>query len=285
MSDMKLKFRLSSVVPRKLISRLVGHLASWEGPDWLIQRALKVFCSIYKVKLSDVEQSLSEFTSLNDFFTRHLKQGVRPIAQDQQAIVAPVDGSLEQWGTIHHETLIQAKGIEYPLSRLVPTEWAEHFRDGTYLTFYLSPSDCHLVFSPIDAEVVGACHVPGKLFPVKASFAHHLPGLFTINERLITYLNTGGQRCAVVMVGASNVGQMTTTFDSTLITNQANSSFLEKAYQENISFTRGQHLASFLLGSTVILLFQKGQIKLAESLKSRPFQYGEQIGHLIGEPS
>jgi phosphatidylserine decarboxylase len=268
---------LFSLLPTNLLSRWVGALARIRLPRWLLRPILKLFVVRYRVDLSEIEGTLSDYASLNQFFTRSLKREARPIDPGKTAIVSPVDGLVQTFGAIEKGTLLQAKGISYRLDQLLIDSRAPRFEGGSYLTLLLAPGDCHLVFSPVDGFVEAASYVPGRLFPVRDPMAEKVPGLYTLNERLISYIKTAQGLVAVIMVGAFDVGRMTAAYDPAIETNAGNRKAFVKSYETAIPIRRGDRLGVFNLGSTVILLFERGMVRWRDGLERRKVRYGERI--------
>jgi len=258
----------------------VGAVARTPLPRFLRRPVYATFARRVGADLSEVERPLDEYGCLDDFFVRRLKPGARPIASDPDVVVSPCDGTIAESGAATAGHLIQAKGIDYKLASLIPdASAAARFEGGVYLTIYLAPRDYHRVHFPADGGVNGFQHVPGALFPVNALAVRNIGGLFTLNERLITFVDTSFGEVALVMVAATGVGHMTVTYDSVETRGRGRGKARpgpRVRYTGSRPVERGGELGAFHLGSTVVLLFEPGRVKLA------PLAHGQRIR--LGEP-
>ena len=262
------------------LCKLADWIASIYLPRLIRVPVLGLFSKITRINVKEAALPLSEYTTINQFFTRELHSDMREIDADPSHIVSPVDGRILEFGDIKKGTLIQAKGHHYCLSDLIPTQLSDHFLSGSFLCIYLSPSDCHRIFSPLPGHCIQTCHVPGALFPVREPHISQTPQLYTKNERLITILNTEKQKLAVVMVGAINVGKITVSYAPDFETNLTPNASVKTTNHFTPKFlNKGDHLGTFHLGSTVILCSQR---KIGfNALKSGDMvQYGQSLGRI-----
>lgn len=266
----------------KFLSRLTGWVATLNLPKALRMKLLHMYCKKYKVNVEEIAQPLESFQTFNSFFTRALKINSRPIASASNQVISPVDGKILSLGNLEKGELIQAKSIHYTLSSLCPIPEIQSFQGGGYITFYLSPGDCHRIFSPLSATVKSSCHVPGHVFPVKESVVSRIQ-VFTKNERLISLLDTPKGQMALIMVGAFNVGSMGVNYDPSIETNKGGKQIHTKQYKEKLHTEKGSHFGTFYLGSTVILCWTPGLLKLnkKESDLGSHIKYGQSIGTLL----
>jgi len=264
----------------KLWSQVLYKMTLWQFPAWLIQCVIKKLVDHYQIDVSEIDRPLTRFKSVNEFFTRTLKPGARPVDASPDAFISPVDAVVKNYGSIREDKLLQAKGVDYPVESLIPGSFAERFRDGDYMTLYLSPRDMHLIFSPVAGKVIASGHVPGGLYKVRDPFPSKVPGLYALNERLTSYVETCRGLVAVVKVGALNVARITTTYDSEINTDRLCASFREKVYPTPFSVERGGQLGTFNFGSTVIVLFEKGMIRFLPNMEGTHVQYGQKIGEI-----
>ena len=178
--------------------------------EWTIRGFLK----LYRVDMSEAaETDPYRYGSFNEFFTRALKRGARPIARDAHAIASPADGCVSEAGSIEGDRLLQAKGRHYRLTELLAAQpWASRFEGGSFATIYLAPFNYHRVHMPLRGELKETVYVPGRLFSVNTVTAQHVPRLFARNERVLTLFDTAYGQAALVMVGALNVGSMATVW-------------------------------------------------------------------------
>ncbi|MCB1138482.1 MAG: phosphatidylserine decarboxylase [Leptospiraceae bacterium] len=268
---------LISVLPQNLISKVFGWFSLIPFPGPLRRPLIRAFASAYKINLEEAEKGLEEYPSLNAFFIRRLKEGVRPIDADPRSIVSPVDARASRFGKISEGLLIQTKGIYYTLKDLLGgSEETEHYMDGQYMVLYLSPQDYHRMHSPVECKIQGFNYAPGKLFPVNDIAVEGLHGLFPKNERLTSFLLTPRGRIAMIKVGATNVGKIRVTYDS-IRTNRFFRKKRDIQYNPALEMAKGAEIGRFEMGSTVILLFERNTIEFA------PHMY-EGIKVKLGEP-
>ena len=262
----------------KTISRLAGSFAQSN----FSRKFIPFYASFFQIALEDAEKPLGDFKHLTDFFTRALKPGLRPIFPEPNAIVSPVDGRVSQFGEIKNGMLIQAKGVDYKLTDLLggDTTKAERFLGGTFLTIYLSPKDYHRIHTPLAGKLTDYAYIPGSLFPVNNIGVKNVKGLFARNERIITYMDTTAGEIAVIKVGATIVGSVRVVYDTNLTTNVKGAAIGGKIKNSPV-LTKGAELGHFAFGSTVILLFEAGKVKLNLDLKEQDVvRMGEKIGEV-----
>ncbi len=246
--------------------------------------AIQSFIKIYNVDMSSaLDTDPTAYQTFNRFFTRALKPEKRPITDDNNAIVCPVDGTVSQYGSIKRNQIIQAKGRQFSVEELLGCSAADatDFVDGEFATLYLSPRDYHRIHSPINAQLVEMRHIPGKLFSVNAATTRTIPNLFARNERLITLFETSVGYMAVIMVGAIFVSSIETTWAGVINqTRQSNIRRWHYGAESGTNYTAhcGAEIGRFNMGSTVILLFQKNRIKWDTAIKNNSaLQMGQKI--------
>ena len=251
---------LQYLLPKYWLTSVVYRLARVRTPA--VKNALiRGFPKLYDVRLDEVQGRVpDDFATFNDFFIRKLVDGSRPVDPDPRAIVSPADGTLSQAGVVHGNRILQAKGIDYKLEDLLAADidLAREFAGGTFATIYLAPYNYHRVHAPVDAELVRAHYVPGDLFSVNSSTAAHVPGLFRRNERLNLHFRTAFGPLVVVLVGALNVGSISTPWSGEIRprkTGVVESIDLSAASRD---VRKGDLLGWFNMGSTVILLLPEG---------------------------
>ena len=213
------------VLPQRYMSHFAGIVMSTRLPAPLASRAVKAFGSFYRVNMDEVRDPLESFPSLQSFFTRALKEGVRPIDPAPEAFVSPCDGAWGASGTIEQGLALQVKGRAYSVATLLADdELAKRFDGGTFATLYLSPRDYHRFHAPLSGDVLEARHVPGALWPVNNAGIAHIDGLFAKNERIVAIVRPDAPappdaRLAMIAVGATMVGKVRVEFDDQLSTN------------------------------------------------------------------
>lgn len=252
----KLFCLLQKVLPQHTLSRLIGKLAETKTP-WLKNLLIDQAIRTYKIDLSIAEREQAEqYSTFNDFFTRSLKPGARPICSQDDVVVSPADGILSQFGSINNDQFIQAKGQSYTVSRLLGNDdtLAAEFSGGSFATIYLSPSDYHRVHMPWGGTLLETRYIPGKLFSVNKATANSIPELFARNERLVCIFETSRGKMAVILVGAMLVAGIETCWQSYYSpATHATVKFLT----QTMSLERADELGRFKFGSTVVLLFNE----------------------------
>ena len=268
------------LVPKNALSRAVGAATRLPLPGAVGRGLMTAFARRYQIDLSECGD-LSGFGTFGEFFARPLRPGLRPVAPGDEVVVSPVDALVSEAGVARNGRLVQAKGIDYTAAALVGDERAgARFGGGRYATLYLSPRDYHRIHFPLPGRVLGWRYVPGKLWPVNPASVKNVPGLFTVNERLVTLLDSPLGLVAIVAVGATVVGRVRATFDADVpVTNLSGAGAQSRDYATPIPVTKGQELGAFEMGSTVILLFEPGRVDLAPALvPGARVRVGEPIG-------
>jgi phosphatidylserine decarboxylase len=263
--------------PKGAIAHGIGWAARRRLPRRLRARLYRGFAERVGADLGEVPQPLEAFESFDEFFTRGLPAGSRPVTPGDDVVVSPCDGTLSEVGASDAGRLLQCKGRDYTVRGLLGEEAeARRFVGGAYATIYLAPRNYHRVHAPTGGRIVAYSHIPGALFPVNPASVKQVAGLFSINERLITYLDGPLGRVAVVMVAAIGVGHITVTYDS--VETRRGSGRRTRAYVDARPVHKGAELGTFHLGSTVILLFQPGRVTLSGLERGRPVRVGETLG-------
>jgi phosphatidylserine decarboxylase len=278
-------------LPQGALSRAFGRLADVPLPKPLRRPVLGGFARMVGADVGEAAEPLESFPSLNRFFVRELKAGARTWPHDPRVAASPVDGATGQLGRVSGGKLIQAKGRTYSLRDLLDEdgEW-ERFDGGSFVTLYLSPKDYHRIHAPCDGTIPRARHVPGALMPVNLPAVMHVPDLFARNERLLCYIDGPLGRVAVVAVGAYNVGRISAAFDGEWnakpgsngwITNRRGMQSATRTYHPPVPVRQGDHIMSFHLGSTVVLVFEPGRLDLSPALKpGTSVRLGMEIGRV-----
>ena len=255
------------MVPKRAVSGAIGWGVSLGIPAPLRTLMLSRFASVYGIDVSEAEKPLGEYAGFDEFFTRKLRPGARPIDEAPGRVVSPADGTIVECGHATAGKLIQAKGSEFDLASLLDDgAAAARLQGGAYLITYLSPKDYHRVHSPVGGRVIGWRHVPGTLFSVNAGNIRREPGLFVRNERFITLIEMdGGGLAAVVMVAAVGVGHVTVSYDPEVATHRPEffrAALRHRQYDEPKPIRCGDELGIFHLGSTTIVVFEPGRVEL-----------------------
>ena len=256
---------LMRLLPRSALSTVVGMLTRARAPASMHQVAMRFFAKRYQVALEDAEGPLTDYPTFAQFFTRKLKPGLRPIDQAPGVVVSPVDGAVSEAGTVSGLCCVQAKGITFPVGKLLGDQArAERFEGGAFTTLYLSPRDYHRIHTPVEGTVDGYTYLPGEFWPVNPASVRNVEALFAVNERLVTWLTTPLGQLAVVAVGATCVARIHASYDA-IVTHTGQPAKTHR-YERPIPIERGGELGMFEMGSTVILLFEKGRVRWDTSL-------------------
>lgn len=275
-------------MPANAVSRALGNVSEVELPRPIQGMVNRSFARLAGVDLEEAEAPPEDYSSLNDFFTRRLRQGARPVEDDQPGtLVSPVDGTVGAFGTIEEGTLFQAKGRDYSLLELVDSAAAaEWFADGSYATIYMGTRDYHRVHSPVSGRVERLSYIPGRLFPTNPAAARTVDDLFAVNERLVTYLQTERfGRVGVVKIGGTCVGRISLTFHGF----ETNGSFRRRrefAPESTVEPTAGDELAVFNLGSTVVVLVEHPGCRFVDEVDvDSTVRMGQRLGRFNTGPT
>ena len=279
MTNSSLKIMLFRILPKGFISRIFGYMSLIPLPVTTMKRIISWYSEKYGVNLEEAEIPTEGFRNFNSFFTRKLKKGARKIDTNRISVISPTDSRIDQFGEIKNNSILQAKGIDYSLRELIPSQEAEKFVDGKYITLYLSPGDYHRIHSPVSGKITGFFNIPGKLYTVQGFMVKGFKNLFSVNERLITYIQTDRGTVAVCKIGAMNVGKISLSYND-CVTNRffrRKKEFFYSSDQRPV-IKKGDEVGIFNLGSTVILLFQKKMIKFEKLKVGQKVKVGEKIG-------
>lgn len=251
----RLTAELLEVLPRKQISRAMGKAADLRAPRPVLGSAIDAFAKAYGIDLDEAIVPREGFATFDDFFTRRLKPGARPVDADPLAVVSPADGKVEDLGAIDPSGALLVKGKRYTVAELVgDVDDARRYAGGHYFIVYLSPRDYHRVHSPVGGPVASMRHVGGTLFPVNSIGIRHVPQLFAVNERVaVEQRSEHHGPVTTILVGAIGVGRISVAFDDVL-TNVAGSQPGVRRYGEDgPPLDRAEELGTFHLGSTAIV--------------------------------
>jgi phosphatidylserine decarboxylase len=263
------------------ISRAVGWAANRRWPRPLLSRAIRLYSRVYGVKLEEAALAPESFGTFVEFFTRELKPGSRTLDPDPAVLCSPADSTLLSVPCLRSDALVQAKGLSYSMAELVGSEeWAALWDGGSYLNFYLHPADYHRFHAPCEMRVLEAVHLPGRLLPVNDWSRRQVQGLFAGNERIVVRAAVAGGEMLVVLVAATSVGKVRVVFDEHLTTHNGAREPERRSYAEPVLLGRGDELGRFELGSTVIVLLQRGVAEVDEREPDRPIRLGERVGRL-----
>jgi phosphatidylserine decarboxylase len=269
------------LLPRKRLSRALGRVASASAPSPALRKAIDVYVRAYDVDLGEAEIPAAGFRTFDEFFTRSLRPGARPIEGGEGTFVSPADGKVEDVGPIEDGALVHVKGQEYEVGELLgdPAD-AERFAGGQFAVVYLSPRDYHRVHAPASGKVTTVRHVGGTLFPVNAFGVRSYPQLFARNERVAFFQQTEAHgEIASVMIGAIGVGRISVSFDPSIMTNVGRGPTTQRydgARAPNLA--RGDELGIFHLGSTVVLFTTRKAGALLRVTAGERVRVGQALG-------
>ena len=270
--------------PKQALTAFAGWVASNER-GWVTTEIIRRFVARYSVNMDEaLESDITRYASFNDFFTRGLKSGARPLASAD--LICPVDGAVSQFGVINASQIYQAKGHSYSTTALVGGDaaLAAQFDSGSFACLYLSPKDYHRIHMPADGRLLQMTYVPGELFSVNPTTAQGVPGLFARNERVVcVFESTRGaaqQQFVLVLVGATIVGSMATVWHGVVNPPRLPDIKTWHYADQLLQFRQGDEMGRFLLGSTVVMLFPKGPLSFNPSwTPGRAIRMGEEMAH------
>ena len=249
------------LLPKQALTALAGRIASARGGR-LTTALIAWFVQRYGVNMGEAANpDIASYASFNDFFTRALKDGARPLAPVE--MISPVDGAISQFGVMQKDQIFPAKGHHYSRRALLGGDaaLAAPFDDGSFATLYLSPRDYHRIHMPCAGRLMRMIYVPGALFSVNPTTARGVPGLFARNERVVCLFDSARGPFALVLVGATIVGSMATVWHGVVNAERGGQIRQWDYAAQDVSLAQGQEMGRFLLGSTVVLLFPKGPLQ------------------------
>jgi len=264
------------LMPKRLLTIFAGKVASMRGGA-LTHAIIRKFVAKYGVNMAEAaDPRIESYATFNEFFTRPLRDGARPIAD--APLICPVDAAISQFGPIEHDQIFQAKGHSYSTRALVggDQQLAHQFDHGHFATLYLAPKDYHRIHMPCEGRLTRMIYIPGDLFSVNPLTARHVPSLFARNERVVCVFETAYGPFVNVLVGATIVGSVATVWHG-VVNPPRTRSIREWRYgDDNIVLPKGAEMGRFLLGSTVVMLFPKNVVSFhPDWAPSRPVRLGE----------
>jgi len=251
---------MTELSSRKWISSITGKFAQSAASRPFISR----FAAAYNIKIAEAEKPLTEYKTLNEFFTRRLKPGLREVHASEDALVSPVDALITGAGPISSGTIVNVKGQDYTIDELLNrSPRTANYMHGYYIVLYLSPTDYHRIHTPVSGRIMEREHVAGRVYPVNDFGLRHMRRVLSRNERLITYMQHHAGETAVVKVGAMNVSSI---------------QYVQPLKDE---MSKGEELAYFEFGSTVVLLLEDGSFTPRDNgLLGMKVRMGDCLGSL-----
>ena len=274
---------LQYILPHRFLSRIVYWATRWTFAPWknfLIARIVRS----YNVDMAEAAQpDALAYQHFNAFFTRKLRPDARKADDSARSVLSPADGKISQTGAIVDGRIFQAKGQEYTAAELLGDDAAAApYRNGSFATIYLSPRDYHRVHMPMAGRLKETVHVPGRIFSVAPFAVAAIPRLFARNERLVCHFESEHGPFVVVMVGAILVSSVATVWDGLVIPPYA-SHIRRKSFESHgITLERFAEMARFNMGSTVIVLFPEGTVRLDAWAPQQALRVGQRLGELAG---
>ncbi|WP_298933004.1 archaetidylserine decarboxylase [uncultured Ramlibacter sp.] len=274
------------LMPKRAMTVFAGKVANMRGGA-LSHAIIRDFVARYGVDMAEAaDPRIESYASFNEFFTRPLRDGARPLAQAD--FICPVDAAISQFGPIEHDQIFQAKGHSYSSTALVggDAQLAAQFDHGHFATLYLAPKDYHRIHMPCEGRLLRMVYVPGELFSVNPTTARGVPGLFARNERVVCVFETAHGPFVNVLVGATIVGSIATVWHG-VVNPPRTREIREWRYDsESIVLAKGAEMGRFLLGSTVVMLFPSNVVSFnADWAPSRPVRLGEAMGQALARPA
>lgn len=269
-------------MPKKALTIFAGKIAGARAGR-ITTSLIRWFIGKYKVNMAEAANpDIASYASFNEFFTRALRKGARPLASDPY--ICPVDGAISQFGAIQQDQIFQAKGHSYSTVALVggDAELAAQFENGNFSTIYLSPRDYHRIHMPCDGRLIRMIYVPGDLFSVNPTTARGVPNLFARNERVVCVFEGKAGPFVLVLVGATIVGSMQTAWHG--VVNASRSGAIREWHYDKqyLSLKKGEEMGRFLLGSTVVMLFPPNMLAFNPKwAPERAVQLGETMGTAV----
>jgi phosphatidylserine decarboxylase len=263
--------QLLRVLPRTRITRAMGRLADYTWPSRVGRTVVDIYCRAYDVELDECRKAAG-FESFDEFFTRELRDGVRPMPEDRRVVVSPADGRVESMGPVDGRTFM-VKGRPYRVDELLgDADEARRFDGGAGCVVYLSPRDYHRVHAPVSGAITQVRSMPGDYYPVNAIGVRHVPNLFVRNRRVaITIESPDVGRVAVVMVAAIVVGRITVSGIE-----ERDVPFGLHTFAPPRAVSRGEEIGIFRLGSTAVVFFEPGA-RLGWAAPEGTIRYGQAL--------
>ncbi len=284
--SLPLSVALQYLLPKTALTRFAGWCAHSRA-TWWTRRVIPWFIRRYGVDMDEAANPDPRgYATFNEFFTRQLRPGVRPLAPE--GFVCPVDGAISQFGDIREDQIFQAKGHRYSTRALVggSAGLAAQFREGSFATIYLSPKDYHRIHMPSEGRLRKMFYVPGELFSVNPLTAAHVPGLFARNERVVCRFDTAAGPVALVLVGALNVGSIETVWAGEVAPGSTRATRSWYYTSGEVRLARGAEMGRFNMGSTVILVGPPGGLMLDPLLvPDQTVRMGQAIGMAAAQPT
>lgn len=272
------------ILPHHALSALMSRLTHCQNRLWK-NGFIRLIIRLYGVDMQEAKfNNLDHYASFNQFFTRELKDGVRPIAAAADAVACPADGAISQLGAITAGRIFQAKGHQYSVQELLggDSECARQFEEGAFATIYLSPKDYHRLHMPLAGRLTEMRHVPGRLFSVNAATVGAVPNLFARNERVVCSFDTAAGPMALILVGAIFVSSVETVWHGVVTPPTIAAPRVWQYGDDAPCLEKGAEMGRFNMGSTIIVLFGKDAVAWHDELQAgKAVRLGESIARCL----
>jgi phosphatidylserine decarboxylase len=280
-----LSILIQHLLPKQALTEFGAHIANAKAGR-ITTGIIRWFVKKYGVNMDEaLNPDIASYASFNEFFTRPLKPNARPLADSD--FVCPVDGAISQCGAIENNQIFQAKGHNFSTTDLVGGDQAlaDQFTNGSFANIYLSPKDYHRIHMPCAGRLMRMIYIPGALFSVNPVTARGVPNLFARNERVVCVFESKHGPFALVLVGATIVGSMATTWHGVVNSPRIKQIRAWDYAGQDIRLNKGEEMGRFLLGSTVVLLFPKQTLTFNQAWQpTDAVRLGTEMGNIENLP-
>lgn len=235
------------------MARLVHAIATLERPRWLVRALCRAFAWHFRIGMDDVIRPVGAYVSLMDFFLRELRPETRPVDARPDAAVSPADALVTAAGIADGGHVVLVKGTPYSFAELLGRR-RDEYDGGCFVMLYLSPADCHRFYAPYDSSVAASWRIDGLTLPVYPAAVAKRPHTFVTNRRIVTELDTARGKIAFIAIGATNVGRVVVNHP------------VPPAEGRGHTYRKGGEFGRFELGSSIVLLFERGRFRLADGM-------------------
>lgn len=271
---------LQYLLPKRWITYLAGLGASWKG-GWITYYVITLFTRIYKINIQEsIKSNISDYITFNEFFTRKLHQHTRPIDNNPSTLIMPADGIISQIGKINDTHIFPIKGFSYNLDGLLAghDNIINYFKNGSFIIIYIPPKNCHRIYMPCTGTLREMLYIPGELFSVHPNIIKNIPNILSRNERVICLFETNFGYMVQILIGATIVGSIQTTWSGTISPPRegivkhwhypSSTNINSTDEKKNVVIIhKGQEMGLFKIGSTVVNLFEDKKVSLNQQLK------------------
>ncbi len=269
-----LSFLLTNRIPRRWATLFMGWLSPIEN-RFVRSLGIALWRLFSDLDLSEAKRT--RFKSLQDCFTRELKDGARPIAPEPDSLVSPCDGIVGACGRVTAGAVLQAKGFPYKLIDLLgDDELVRQYTNGTYVTLRITPTMYHRFHAPHDLRVKQVTYISGDTWNVYPIALRRVEKLFCRNERAVLQCRLGanGALLTMVPVAAILVASIRLHFLDVLLHLRYRG---PNVISCDAPFSKGQEMGWFQHGSTIIVFAPEGVSLGADVREGRAIKMGEAL--------